>query len=94
MSILTSIPTIASDCSSEVAECKKVIDAADAALKAKDELLDIQKHALDASETFNIALRQQVDTKDEQLSSITRNPFAMGAVGAVAGILLYGLLHK
>lgn len=77
-----------------VVTCEEVIQKCDAALEAKNKQIKKLELGL-ATQTERVAdLSSQLEDKNSQLQSPFRNPFIMGTVGVLIGIVVTGYALK
>jgi hypothetical protein len=82
------------NCSAEREKCKKVIDAADKAIAAKDQQIALSDLALKTCRTENSNYQEQVEAAQAANAKFYRNPFIMMLLGAAAASVTYVLLKK
>lgn len=68
--------------------CKDVITAADAALKAKQDALDEANVAINKQTTVITDTTKQLNDTETKLHSLPHNTYAVAGVGISSGILL------
>lgn len=68
-------------CGGIIASCRKALDA-------KDKEIQLSDLAIKAAKDDNTRLNKEVEKKNDQLSSIFRNPFVLIGAGIIAGLFL------
>lgn len=90
--LLLAIPQLGiADCKSD---CEKVISAADAAIKARDEQIQVQKNAIDHLSDDLRNTHADLDSANLALSAWYHNPYLLTTIGVLVGGLSVGYLLK
>lgn len=69
-------------------DCNQVIKACDKALESKNKVIKLADLAIKEAQDNNNRLNDLVETKNQQLGSIWRNPIFLIMLGLVGGLII------
>jgi hypothetical protein len=78
------------NCQTTLDLCDKAVESCKVALEAKKEEIKLCRLGLSQALDNDQHLRMELEDKEKQLGSWYRNPFTMGTVGVIIGIVVTG----